>query len=313
MAQSKTVKSPAGETIEIVPDDVWAETAGVTVRSIQQWGNGWKPAVVRALWQHGEFTDKSGRAANEIKKWIVKREPEYDALGLTGIVGAWRSPVNTPAVQMTMNGKRTFSIKLVAMPETWHRKMQREVNTQEPVKPVPVSEGGVIHGPEADAVPIVPIPADNGDKHVSEWTEADWDAIQMDAPTVHELPPPIELAMANQVAMSMLTQVVDIITAGTADTFQLSSGKRLQDELAGVQSLLALRLEENHKLRRQMRDAADTIAALKVERDGLRSRLRMTENNLAEVLKGDTARAVNEEIHKQIDKIMRQPPTMKGE
>src|SRR4029079_4377716 len=131
-----------------------SETTGVTVRSIQQWGSGWKSAVVRALWQHGEFTDKSGRAANEIRKWVVQREPEYNQFGMTGITGVWRNPVNAPAVQMRMNGKRTFSIKLVAMPETWYRKVLREVNTQEPVKPLPVSKGGVIHGPEADAVPI---------------------------------------------------------------------------------------------------------------------------------------------------------------
>ena len=49
---SKTVKSPAGETIELVPDDEWIDTTGAEPNSLRLWVGGVKQWVFRALWEH---------------------------------------------------------------------------------------------------------------------------------------------------------------------------------------------------------------------------------------------------------------------
>lgn len=313
---SRTVKSAAGDTIQITSDEDWADAIGVTTTSLRQWMNpngfpGLKARIFRALWEHGEFTNSSGRVGQEVVDYIDARWPDTDMpTRAAGIMGTFRNPVNYPAVTSQMNGKRTYSLKLVALPETWYRKLMADINGDKPAEVTNfVPEPSPADRQAAELMEKVIIPQEvNGE----EFSDADWEAIQLDAPTVYEEPPPLELHIANQVAMSLLTTVVEIISAGTADTSGLMLPKQLGQELEQAQHLLSQRLMENDKLRRQLREAGDTIGALRQERDGLRSRLRMTEHNLSEVLKGETAQAVNSEIQKRVDQIMRTAPTAKG-
>jgi len=300
---SKTVQSPAGENIELVDDDEWVKLTGSGPGGLRQWKIGRKPELIRALWEHGEFINKSGQATRDLMTYMVDHY-ELDGLSSSSgsLPGIMNLPLNFPAFERVARGKRTYNIKLVAMPETWHRKLMEDIG---PGKPS--SNGDQTEIPK-------PFQRFDTESQPEDMTDADWDAIKLDAPTVFEEPAPLEVHIANQVAISLLQTVVEIITAGNADTTQLSGSQRLQDDLDHARELLAARLGENDKLRRQVREAGDIISALKVERDGLRSRLRMTENNLKEVLKGETAQAVNAEIHKRVDQIMRTAPgTPKGD
>lgn len=309
MTQTTQVTSPAGESIQIVADDEWAETAGVSTVALRQWGEGLKPMLLRALWEHGEFSSPNGRTANEIMTYLTDKWPGVELPGQSNIMSMWNRPVNMPAVITQSNGKRTYSMKLVALPETWHRKLLQDMldypsqNGDQPAQVVDADREA------AELVAAQVLPTDTA----GEWTDADWEQVQLDAPTIYEGPPPLELHVAHQVAMSMLTAVVEMLSAGSADTSGLTVSRQLQEELTQSQHLLSQRLMENDKLRRQLREAGDMVSALKHERDGLRSRLRMTEHNLTEVLKGETAQAVNAEIMKRVDQVMRTAPTAKGD
>ena len=306
MPKTLMVKSPAGDSIQIVPDAEWAEAVGESERSLRQWGGmkRTKALMIRALWEHGEFTEKSGRTSGLVLNYINEQYGETD-IALHSIMHIWKKPMNYPAVSLNVRGKRTYSMKLVALPETWHRKLLADIAAS------PSSNGPQ---PTQEA-PEAPQEASqmNGEAQVTNWSDADWEALQLDAPTIYEEPPPLEAHIAGQVAMSLLTTVVEIISAGTADTKQLSGSRQLASELEHAQGLLAQRLQENDKLRKQLREAGDNIVVLRHERDGLRSRLRATEHNLNEALKGETAAAVNAEIQKRVDQFMRVTPVAKGD
>jgi regulator of replication initiation timing len=61
-------------------------------------------------------------------------------------------------------------------------------------------------------------------------------------------------------------------------------------------------------MRKQLRQTGEELAAVKLERDGLRQRLRQTEANLNSALKGESAHAVTTEVMKRVDRIMRETP-----
>ena len=345
---SKTVFSPAGEPIEIVPDDEWLALTDSTPVSLRAW-HGWKSLVIHALWQHGKFENKSGQATKELADWIAEQGHEFPG-SPKAIATLFSHPLNAPAVERDLNGKRTNRIQLVALPERWHSKLLLDLAVAEgevaaiPLEPAsdpveaPVVPQDATEPPSPVEAPVALLdearasvaldgetqyvgkpsasighPSDEASQSEPEWSEADWEALKVDAPTIYETEPPIELHLANQVAMSLLTTVVEIITAGEADTTKLAASTRLATELDHVQGLLAARLEENNRLRKQLREASDLLTATREERDGLRSRLRATEQNLQAALKGETAHAVNSEIHRRMDEIMRTAPTAKGD
>ena len=127
-----------------------------------------------------------------------------------------------------------------------------------------------------------------------------------------ETGPSIEVEIAGQVAMELLTRVVDIISAGNA-TDADPEVRRLRNELVHGQGLLAQRLEENDRMRKPLRQTGDELSAVKMERDSLRTRLRQTEANFMSALKGESAQAVTTEVMKRVDRIMRESPRPKGE
>jgi hypothetical protein len=315
---SRTVTSPAGELVEIVPDSDWLALVGAeNDKGMRQWGESLKPYVFCALWNQGTFTNKSGRASIDVFEWIHTNFPAHKMpKGTHGVMSLWRNPTNAPAVETKINGKRTFSIRLIALPETWYSKVLKMkprgngVAPEAPVAPqaAPVVDPALEATIDRQTAAIAQQGRPTADE--SEWTDEDFQALQLDAPTFFEQPPPLEAHVSNQVAMSLLLAVVEIINNGTVGN--LTASKRLSDDLQQVQEVLAKRLEENGRLRKQLREAATTIVELRQERDQIRTRLLMTERNLTEVLRGDTAQVVNAEVRKRVDAVMRQTPTMKG-
>lgn len=282
---SKTVVSPAGESIEIVSNEDWIATVGVPINALSIWTQG-KPYVIRELYDNGGISDTSGFAMTMLVDRINKRYPKLKK-PVTGTAAnsMMTNPTNAPAFERSIKGKRTYEVKLVALPQAWYDKLeQAKPSTPEPppvIEPAP---------PEVEALLEQPVSV-NG----------------------YEPPAPIiDVDIASQVAMSLLTTVVEIISAGSPETTNATI-RALRNEVDSGQALLAKRLEENERLRNRMREASDELQAVKHERDGLRQRLRNTEANLTAALKGESAHAINAEVHKRLDQIMRTTPRPKGE
>lgn len=307
------VTSPAGELIEIVSDDDWLAITGAGERGLRTWMAGTKRHVFAELWLGGEVSDpKSGMATGKL--WTRMRERFGDEITTqpTSFNGLANDPLNAPAIERTKNGKRTYLIKLIALPELWYGRVLEMIDAFEdnsPIDPEPEPIPEPSQEDRAAAVrmesEIFPTPTDEEFSDIIR-------GIELDAPTVYESEPPLEIAMASQVAMSLLTTVVEIIAAGSTAAVD-ERVKRLQGDMADISQKLGSRLEENDRLRRQLRSAGDEITALRHERDGLRSRLRATEANLTAALKGDAVQAINGEIQRRVESIMRVSPKAKGD
>lgn len=302
---SNTVTSPSGESIEITTNDDWLELTGAHWHGMRQWNSGGKRWFFRSLWEHGPIIDRSsGQATRKLFERIIAAYPEsIDDLGNpTSASTFFRHALNAPAFDRETNGKRTYSIALRAMPRVWFDKLMADIdNDTSPIDPEPT--------PEPTPEPVAPTePPVSTDDEFAMMIQG----MQLDAPTVYDEPPPLDISIASQVAMSLLTTVVEIITAGSGAAVD-EKVRKLQGDLNDVMIKLSQRLEDNDRMRRQLRQAGDEIQALRHERDGLRSRLRATEANLTAALKGDAVQAINGEIQKRVDAIMRVAPKGKGE
>lgn len=306
MATKALVETPAGESIEVLDDRVWLELTGSDEHALRQFSTAQRKIwVVRALYEHGEFTDASGRATGALNDWCVANYAGYPAgKAALSITGMFLGDMMIPAVERKLNGKRCYSIKLIALPRNWFMKMTKLIADEPLPKP---------RAPTADETEAIA-----ADEPVETLTDNDiqrlLDSVPgVDSPTIYDEQPPLEINIAAQVAMSLLTTCVEIITAGSSAAID-DKVRKLQGDLSEVSVRLSQRLTENDSLRRQLRQAGDELRALRVERDGLRSRLRATEANLTAALKGDAVHAINEEIQKRVDQIMRVAPTSdKGE
>lgn len=341
---SRTVRTPTGGKLEVVSDDDWiAASDKATIASLKQWNGGTKRLVIADLWNRGPVTDeKSGRATARL--WDRMGEHYGDEVDTqpTSFNGLHRD--NPLMFKRTTSGKRTYHIELSALPETWYIKLQHDENERakaerarqraidkqaekeakqaaefaaaeaDRVEAIAAEERAGLTVPLADAQ-IVTEPtatAEDDDRARDEEFDRMIQGIELDAPTVYEIGPPLELSIASQVAMSLLTTVVEIISAGSSDAVD-ERVRQLTADMADISSKLGQRLEDNDRLRRQLRTAGDEIVALRHERDGLRSRLRATEANLTAALKGDAVIAINGEIQRRVDAIMRSTPKGKGD
>jgi hypothetical protein len=289
---SRTVVSPAGESIEIVPDAQWRElTEDIAGRSIRAW-YGTKPYVIRYLWEHGKVTSDSGAATGVLYRGVTEVFPHVSSK-LSALSHFLKESANSLAFQRHVVGRRNYLVQLVRMPEMWYEKLQRDIEMTFTAIPVQLNGGPV---PEPSAPVIEP-------------DEIEY--IPSDEPKgFTEDSPPLDIEMAQQVAMSLLTTVMEIISAGQTPPVEM---QRLRNELAHSQTTLASRLEDNERFRRQLREVADELLAVKHERDGLRQQLRRAESNLSAALKGESVHAINAEINKRIDHIMREAPKPKGD
>jgi hypothetical protein len=309
---SRFVKSPAGERIEIVSDDDWMALTETDEYSLRSWNQGKKRFIIRELWERGTVTNKSGRASKELFDSMVENFPDMEHTGFQSMSTLMAHPVNAPAFKRSTNGKRTHEITLIALPETWYRKLMDDINHDAYFANGPTE---TIDEPVPELVDEMPV--DQGDQEAAELVAAqilppepvdrttdDFDDSPLTAPT-------LELEVASQVAMALLTQVVEIISTGSPEATDMRI-RKLEADYADVSHKLSLRLNENDVLRRQIREVQDTNQAIRHERDGLRGRVRSLEANLQAALKGDAAAAVNGLVQKKIDEIMRAQPTPKG-
>lgn len=62
------------------------------------------------------------------------------------------------------------------------------------------------------------------------------------------------------------------------------------------------------RLRRELRETGEELAAVKAERDGLRQRVRLLEHNVSSAINDDRERAIEAEVHRRVDRIMRERP-----
>jgi chromosome segregation ATPase len=113
------------------------------------------------------------------------------------------------------------------------------------------------------------------------------------------------LDVAKAVALSLLEQVVDIVSGKRSDGIELG---RLQSELAAASQRLGDQVEDSAKLRRRLRETEDELVATKRERDGLRQRLRAAEHNLSVATGADVRRVIDAEVHKRVAQVMREVP-----
>lgn len=297
MTKRTVVTSAAGEEIEIIPDSEWNQLVGdESGRSIRAW-YGVKPLIVRRLWLHGTVEDEHGGATSKLQAWIKHDNEGNPSADVTSpISNLMNASSNMLAFDRKIRGKRCYSIRLAALPETWYRKLQIDLkvnNLNGHASKPPVEE--------FPAIEVTPAPVE-----VDRTTDAFDDSL-MPTETIEETGPVLDVQIASQVAMQLLTTVVEIISAGTPEQAN-HEVRRLQSELETVGGRLAQRLEENERHRKTIRELGEELQAVRYERDGLRQRLRNTESNLTAALKGDSARAVTAEVQRQIDSIMRQPP-----
>lgn len=296
---SHTVTSGAGAKIEIVDDGDWCLTAGVPMKGLRLW-HGNKPAVIRTLWEHGRIEHKSGQASARLYSMMGEASGGGNQNSVSTLLN---DTANAPAFKRDVRGKRTYAIELVALPEIWYGKLMRDIEED-----TTVFEAIRMNG---DAPAIEELPPDPFQPIYDENRET-IGAFERGEIIPIETSPAIEVEIASQVAMELLTRVVEIISAGSAADANPEL-RKLRNELAHGQGILSQRLEENDRLRRQVRETGEELLAVKSERDGLRQRLRQTEANLNAALKGESAGIVTTEVMKRVDRIMRETPKGKGE
>lgn len=321
---SRTVESPAGERIEIVSDEDWILTSGMSPKGLRMWNAGAKRFVIRELWERGSVENKSGRATGELHQAALEHFPDMPETGPTSLTTLMNDSGNSAAFARKTNGKRTYEIALVAMPDLWYQKLMWDIEMD--------SRKQALNGHSADvdaaeAVAELVMPPTNGGQLGSELVDqlarstepdepeafiptVDRSTDEFDDSLMVDVSPPLEIDIASQVAMSLLTTVVEIISAGSPEAMDQRVAA-LHGDLLEVQQRLAQRLDENQRLRRQLSETGDQVQALKHERDGLRTRVRQLEANLNSALKGDALTAVNGIIQKKVSELMREPASRK--
>lgn len=284
----RTVTSPGGDDIQVLPDSAFTERAAISM----MWAS--RLPVLAALWTHGEFTDEiSGRATRKVQEVATE-------FGYRGQPSALNAMVTHPSlarcITRRMNGKRCYSVKLVALPQTW---LDRLVD-QFPVPPqadLPTEHDRIERSQATTDVTSALLNGSAVNDDFMVGYEEPWE------------PAPMELNIAGVVAMQMLTRVVEIISTGTAPSHgEAQELARLQTDLREVEHRLHLRLEENSSLRRKLSLAGDELSAVKLERDGLRQRLRIAEHNLQVAGSADVQRQVTEQVRQELAKIMTAKP-----
>jgi hypothetical protein len=286
------VISRAGGTIEVYSDDDWCKMTGTAPHALM-WTQS-RESLLRTLWNEGTFVDeKTGRASRKLLDVAVAKYG-FKAKTITGVLALLNSTTFEPAVERKINGKRTYRVELVALPQYWFDNLTKPVEVVEP-EPVEIQPAP----PVVDVEAHQPAELDVDDRRLS--------VVDPGPPPV-DVEPSMEFQVTEAVAHALLTQVIEIITAGPtviADTQRVTT---LEADIRQAQARLSQRLEENDKLRRVVRELQDQLAAAHNERDGLRHRLKAAEYNLEKAMSGDAQRIIQGEVMKELDKVMRAAP-----
>lgn len=281
------VTSPAGDLVEVVTDREFAELIGGNPDRAGQWlllppG---RLAILRSLWYEGEARDKSGRAVGILLKRALK-------FGITE-ADANANMLHADSVRVCLtrenNSRRTYFVKLTLLPERWLTAVQEWAPARKPEPEEP-----------ATIVEDVPLQPEEEDADESPNGHAV-------APPEDPGPPALELDIASSVATALLSQVVEIISAGNGpDGGQV--GAMLRAEIGSMEIRLGEQIEYGERLRRKLDLRSDELNAVKLERDNLRRRVREVEHNLKVATGADAERIIMEEVQKRLDRVLRQAP-----
>lgn len=311
----RTVTSPVGDSITIFDDDDFAVLLGVEPGSrhyamhVSTVGHARaRAAVLHALWHEGAVLDpKSGRAGAMLRERALR----YD-LPADSHPNVATNVCNSPSVGLCIaretNAKRTYAMRLVALPDVWYRLLTTGRERWNADRAAAETVAALV-------LPEQPAQLDLDDTSPPDIVESTpepgqvpsdlpgLDAAALELPD--DEPRPIEIELTNAVATALLAQVVEIISTGNGSPAAL---KRLQVDYEAIVSRLGEQTTYGDRLRRQLREAGDEIHALKLERDGLRVRLRVAEHNLRVAAGADANRIIDAEVRRQVDRFMRETP-----
>lgn len=269
----------AGEEILVYDDAAFAELAGFEADSHSFKLSLQMPrsrlVVLKALYRHGKIIDKSGFAMGH----LADRVQEFDALAFN-VAAVVTAPMMQACIERVTNGRRTMSVQLTALPKSWLRLVEGALSSE------PVDE-------------TVDVPA--ADSRLSAHP------LEVPAPTPLADVAPVEGQLAGSVAMALLAQVIEVLTTNGADML-VAKNVKLTEELTQARQRLGEQTGYVDRLRRDLRQAQDSVIAATHERDGLRARAQAAEANLAIALSPDASKLLEGELHKQVDKLMRQRP-----
>jgi hypothetical protein len=274
-----TITSPAGDLIEVVDDADFMEVFDTNEIDLRIWEP--KRPIFAALWYEGAVVDrKSGLAARKL--WERAGRYGYPSKA-SAIVSVMNSPMMRSCLEREVNVKRTYSIKLVRLPASYVERLKR---TKAKAPPRPKEEEEVVEpglGPEPEPEQA----AMQGNTAIS-------------PPTVEPVPELIEDAAA-AVARELLAEVVRIVT------------KRPEPlEAPELKERLSNALTHGEKMRRDLRETGEELAAVKLERDSLRQKLRLSEANLQKAIGTSGREFILAEVNRQVRNIMEAKPTAKG-
>lgn len=273
----------------VIPDEVYAQTVQTPLGGVRRLHR-IKLAVLRALYEQGPVENASGRAMGIL--YERARAYGYNA-NPRALAALLADPANALAFKRRTKGKRTFRIELGLVPETWFDKMKSE---PEPVasEPEPELEPASSNG----TIDLVVEPS--AEEAVELMEQVIMPATESEP--VGELP--AELQVASAVAMELLTRVVEIVSTGGTD----EAAMRLRRERDDARHRLAEQTDLSERRRRQLREVGDELHAVKEERNGLRNRLRLTEENLRKATSNAANATVMDLARKELDKVIRQVP-----
>jgi len=294
----RIVISPAGDEVLVFEDDAYCDLVGISAseggkaRTLALRLDNDRRAILQSLWRDGATVSIPSGAAMRVLG---------ERIGLDGrrVATIIEAPIVKAALELNRKAKRTYMAKLVALPDRWHRHLAAWVDEPASAAEVePFESTGRV--PEADL-----------GGHLGPTVEVETE-VDATPPASIEVPAsplaglaPVEIELASAVATALLSQVVDIIATGDTSAPQLA---KLALDVKGLEERLGTSSEYVDKLRRQLRDTGDELAAVKHERDGLRQRLRATEHNLRIAVGADAQRIIDVEVRKQVDRVMREPP-----
>ena len=281
MTTGQTITSPAGEVIEVIPDEEWADALGWTDARQLKGRDRPRLAVLGALWEHGAYEDRSGFAGTALYEDAKARGYEGHQTSLNGLM---RKTLYL-GLDREVHGKRTTRVRLTAVPQTWADLLTANGDQQATPEPV-----------EDDSIPVYLLDEPDEDRAPVEDAAA-----VIDVPTFAD----VQLEVAQSVASALLAQVVDIIATGKPDTSRLDA---LEADLDDARRRLATVLDANATLRRKLTETGDELLAAKTERDGLRTRLRLTEANLQKAINADRASVIQDAVNAELAKVMRATP-----
>lgn len=297
MSSRRMVKSPAGQDILVFEDEAWAQATGLKVGT-DAWGKSMSATTARlaplaVLWRDGPIENPYGLATTVLIDLATELDEDASP-NLTQLLGG--SPVMRRCVERATQAKRTYSIRLVALPARWLPQVEVLARRRTPsTAQRAIQTRGADTGTGVPRQAPVPArPATNGARRPVEA-----------APAVLEPSRgSLDSDVASAVATALLAQVVEVLSKGTGGPQEA----QLRRDLDSMAERLGTQVDYVGKLRRDLRASGDEVLALRQERDGLRERLRQTEANLKAATSQDAQRIIDAEVQRQLDRMMREKP-----